>query len=84
MKDIELLEDKDVPLIARAWIHNGEILGVTRQGDLLIIAKIVGEQEDSVFNPIPEPARKPRSHKKKEAPTVTSHTESASEPEGEQ
>ena len=83
MKDLELLEEKDVPLIARAWIHNGEILGVTREGHLLIVAKIVGAQEDSVFNPSPEPSKKPRSHKKKEALTVTSPTDTASEPEEE-
>ena len=83
MKDIELLEEKDVPLIARAWIHNGEILGVTREGHLLLVAKIVGAQEDSVFNPIPEPPKKSRSHKKKEALAVTSPTDTASEPEEE-
>jgi hypothetical protein len=83
MKDIELLEEKEVPMIARAWIHNGEILGVTREGNLLIVAKIVGDQEDSVFNPIPEPPKKARSHKKKEALTITSPTDTASEPEEE-
>jgi len=54
---------------------------VTREGHLLLVAKMVGEQEDSVFNPIPEPPKKPRSHKKKEALTVTSPTDTASEPE---
>ena len=83
MKDIELLEEKDVPLIARAWIHKGEILGVTREGHLLLVAKMVGEQEDSVFNPIPEPPKKSRSHKKKEALVVTNPTVTASEPEEE-
>ena len=39
MKDIELLEEKDVPMIARAWLYNGEILGVTREGNLLIVAQ---------------------------------------------
>ena len=83
MKDIELLEEKDVPIIARAWIHNGEILGTTRDGNLLIVAKIVGEQEDSVFNPIPEPPKKSRSHKRKEALVVTSPTGTSREPEEE-
>ena len=83
MKDIERLEETDVPMIVRAWIHNGEILGVTREGNLLIVAKMVGEQEDSVFNPIPESPKKARSHKKKEAPLATSPTDPASEPEEE-
>ena len=54
MKEIEKLEDKNVPLLAKAWIHNSEILGVTREGNLVVVAKIIGEQEDSIFNPIPE------------------------------
>jgi hypothetical protein len=83
MKDIERLEETDAPLIARAWIHNGEILGLTREGNLLIVAKIVGDQEDSLFNPVPEPPKKPRSHKKKEAPLATSPMVTASEPEEE-
>ena len=68
MKDLELLDEKQVPPIARAWIHNGEILGVTREGHLLLVAKIVGAQEDSVFNPIPKPPKKSRSHKKNNDP----------------
>ena len=83
MNELNKLEEKDVPIIARAWIHNGEILGVTREGNLLIVAKIVGEQEDSVFNPIPEPAKKARSHKKKEELMVTSPTAPTSDPEEE-
>jgi hypothetical protein len=77
MSDIAQLEDTNVPLIARAWIHNGEILGVTREGTLLLIARIVGEPEDSVFNPIPESSKKPRSRKKKVAPTISSPSETA-------
>lgn len=81
MKDIEILAETDVPLIARAWIHNDEILGVTREGNLLLVAKIVGESEDSLFNPIPEPRKKPRSRPKKTVPSVTIPIASASEPE---
>jgi hypothetical protein len=83
MKDIERLEEKEVPLIARAWIHNGEILGITREGNLLLVAKIVGEQEDSLFNPIPEPPKKARSHKKKDVPSVTIPIAPTSKPEEE-
>ena len=66
MNDIERLEEKDVPMLAKAWIHNGEILGITREGKLMIVAKIVGEAEDSLFNPVPEVRRSHR--KKKEVP----------------
>lgn len=64
MNEIQKLEEKNVPLLAKAWMHNNEILGVTREGDLMIVAKIVGESEDSIFNPVPEvkkrAPRKPR------------------------
>jgi hypothetical protein len=69
MTDIEQLEDKDVPLIARAWIHNGEILGVTRDGKLLIVARIVGEQKDSSSIPFLNPPKSP-AHRRNQRPLL--------------
>ena len=64
MSEIGKLDDQHVPQVSKAWIHNEEILGVTREGNLIILARIVGESEDSIFNPIPEakkrPSRKPQ------------------------
>jgi hypothetical protein len=83
MSEIGKLDDQHVPQVAKAWIHNEEILGVTREGDLIILAKIVGESEDSIFNPIPEAKKRPprKSQPKTNASAPTTAESEPTEPQ---
>ena len=78
MSEIGKLDDHNVPQVAKAWIHNEEILGVTREGDLIMLARIVGESEDSIFNPIPDAKKRPP---RKPQPKTTSSANTTDESE---
>jgi hypothetical protein len=55
----------EVPLIARAWEHNGEILGLDLDGELVVLARLA--PQDSLE--LGALARsKPRAGRKKAAP----------------
>jgi hypothetical protein len=40
-----LAVDEDLPTLIKAWEHNGEILGITEDGDLMVVARLTERRE---------------------------------------
>jgi len=51
---------EDVPVLTRAWEHSGEILGVTPDGELVIVARLVTAEGEEPRATSGSKQRKPR------------------------
>ena len=71
---------EDVPLLTRAWEHNGEILGITTEGKLVVVARIVepdAELPKAMISSKPRaPRRRPRPRPTHKDEGVEASTES--------
>jgi hypothetical protein len=67
MEELKRLEATNVPTLTKAWQHNGEILGISTDGELVVVARLVVDEKETVFKTAPS-ARKRAPGKKKETP----------------
>jgi hypothetical protein len=51
MQELGKLQVSDVPVVTKAWEHNGEILGITSAGELLVLARLAQEGEPKHITP---------------------------------
>jgi hypothetical protein len=58
----KLSVDENLPTLTKAWEHNGEILGITEDGDLIVVARLTERHEarKAPPQPVSRARRKPQ------------------------
>ena len=44
MEPINRLQPGTVPTLTKVWEHNGEVLGIDENGDLVVVARLMGNE----------------------------------------
>jgi hypothetical protein len=72
MEPINKLQPGTVPTLTKVWEHNDEILGINENGDLVVVARLLGnEGAHGKREPSAPRVRIPRAKKKDAVPAET-------------
>jgi hypothetical protein len=80
MREPEALDGGDVPHVRRVYLHNGEVFGVTPEGEMVILATIAEEGAPLRKEaPKPRDRSKPAPPKKKRGPDLPPESTSSND-----